>query len=397
MTQFGRQPGRGVRSMAMEAAREALQDAGVEAREVGRIFLGNAAAGVVTQQEMIRGQVALRGSELAGIPLMNIENACASGSSAFKLAWESVASGACEVALAIGVEQLNHEDRSRPFNALRGSTDIEEIGESEPGVVAANSVLMDVYAGEAREYLESSDASVDDFARVAVKNRRHASENPLAHFRTPQTIEEVLGARTIVEPLTLSMCSPLTDGAAAIVVVSPERAARVPAPVRVRGCEMAAGTGRGSSPVADAVGAVYRSSGAGPDDLDVLELHDAAAPAELIQYAEVGICEEGEAHHLVRRGETELGGRLPVNTSGGLMSRGHPLGATGTSQLVEIVTQLRRRAGGRQVPDARVGMAVNGGGWLGGAYATAVATVLEREGGAAGRQAGEPGPSPVDI
>jgi acetyl-CoA acetyltransferase len=377
MTTFGRTPGRGVRAMAMEAAREALQDAGVEAREVGRIFLGNAAAGVVTQQEMIRGQVALRGSELAGIPLMNVENACASGSSAFKLAVESVASGACDVALAIGVEQLNHEDKSRPFNALRGSTDIEEIGEGEPGVIAANSVLMDVYAGEAREYLEATGASVDDFARVAVKNRRHASENPLAHFQKPQTIEEVLGARTIVEPLTLAMCSPITDGAAAVVVVSAERAQRVPAPVRIRACELAAGTGKGSSPVGDATALAYRASGAGPDDMDVIEVHDAAAPAELIQYGEIGLCEEGEAHHLVRRGETELGGRIPVNTSGGLMSRGHPLGATGTSQIAEVVTQLRGRAGARQVEGAHVGMTVNAGGWLGGAYATAVATILE--------------------
>jgi acetyl-CoA acetyltransferase len=150
--------------------------------------------------------------------------------------------------------------------------------------------------------------------------------------------------------------------------------------VAVVASEMAGGRGRGSSPVGDATAAVYESSGLGPDDFDVIELHDAAAPAELIQYAEIGLCGEGEGHHLLRRGVTEIGGRIPVNTSGGLLSRGHPLGATGCAQIVELWTQLLGRGGQRQVEGAATALAVNAGGWLGGGYALTVATVLQRHG-----------------
>jgi acetyl-CoA acetyltransferase len=378
MTTFSRSPGRGVRKLATAAAAEALNDAGIAPAAVSKIFFGNAAAGVISHQEMIRGQVAFRGTALSGIPLANIENACASGGTAFNLAFESVASGRTDVALVVGAEQLTHEEKFRTFAALRGSTDIDEIGEAPHGEVAANSVLMDFYAEEAASYLAEHDAEVEDFARVAVKNRQNAVHNPLAQYRGPQTIEEVLAGRAIVAPLTLAMCSPVTDGAAALVLCSPDYAG---APngngVDVLACELSAGRGRGSTPVADAAGAAYEAAGLGPDDLDVLELHDAAAPAELIQYAEVGLCEPGEGHHLMRRGETEIGGRMPVNTSGGLLSRGHPLGATGCAQLVELYLQLQGRAEGRQAEGARVAMAVNAGGWLGGTYASAVATIVK--------------------
>jgi acetyl-CoA acyltransferase len=381
MTPFTRSPGRGVPELAKAAAAQALNDAGLRGPDVARIFFGNAAAGVISHQEMIRGQVAFRATELAGIPLVNVENACASGGTALNLAWESVGSGRVDVALVVGVEQLTHEDRFRTFAALRGSTDIDEIGEAEPGEVAPNSVLMDFYAEEAAAYIADYGASPVDFARVAVKNRRNAAHNPLALYRGPQTVEEVIGGRSIVHPLTLAMCSPVTDGAAALVLCSAEYAKRLGsgAPEIVTS-QMAAGQGRGSTPVADAAGAAYADAGIGPDDLDLLELHDAAAPAELIQYSEVGLCEEGEGHHLLRRGETEIGGRIPVNASGGLLSRGHPLGATGCAQVVELYQQLRGQAGGRQVEDARLGMAVNAGGWLGGTYATVVATVVRHHG-----------------
>jgi acetyl-CoA acetyltransferase len=379
MTTFGRTPGRGVREMARAAAAEALDDAGVPAGHVDRIFFGNAAAGVISHQEMIRGQIAFRGSELSGIPLINVENACASGGSALNLAYESIASGRADVALVVGVEQLTHEEKFRTFAALRGSTDIEEIGEAPHGEIAPNSVLMDFYAEEAASYLAEHDATAEDFARVAVKNRQNAGHNPLAQYRGPQTIEEVLAGRSIVSPLTLAMCSPVTDGGAALVLCSPEYGARRNGEtVEILASELKAGRERGSAPVADAAGAAYEAAAVGLDDLDLIELHDAAAPAELIQYAEIGLCEPGEGHHLMRRGDTEIGGRSPVNTSGGLLSRGHPLGATGCAQVVELYTQLLGRAGARQVDGARLGMAVNAGGWVGGAYATAVATIVKR-------------------
>lgn len=379
MTRFARTPGRGVRALSKAAAGEALDHAGIEPREVSRIYFGNAAAGVVSQQEMVRGQVAFRGTELAGVPLVNVENACASGGTALNLAYEAIAGGQAEVALVVGVEQLSHEQRSRTFAALRGSTDIEEIGETVDGDVAANSVLMDFYAREAVDYLDSWDATGKDLARVAVKNRRNASRNPLAQSRTEQTVEEVLAGRQVVAPLTLAMCSPVSDGAAALVLCSPDHARHVNGnALEIVASQLRAGSERGSAPVADAAGAAYEAAGIGPHDLDLIELHDAAAPAELIQYAEVGLCEPGEGHHLLRRGETEIGGATPVNTSGGLLSRGHPLGATGCAQIAELHTQLTGRAGGRQVDGARLAMAVNAGGWIGGAYATAVATIVRR-------------------
>ena len=377
MTPFGNHCGAGTRSLAVAALDQALADSQVAAAEVGRIFFGNAAAGVIFQQEMIRGEVALRHHPLARVPLFNVENACASGSSAVNLAFDTVRAGAAHVAIAVGVEQLHHQDRSRPFNALRGSTDIEEIGEAVPGQAASNSVLMDYYAVVARQYLEKYDATPRDFALVAVKNRAHAAANPLAQFRTPQTVEDVLGSRMIVPPLTLPMCSPMTDGAAALVLCTEEYAMRHRARgVEVVACHLAVAGGPGGSPVANAARVVYESSGYGPRDFDLMELHDAAAPAELQQYAEIGLCGAGEGHHLVRRGETGLGGSIPINTSGGLLSRGHPLGATGCAQLVELYTQLQGRAGARQVANARLAMAVNGGGWLDGNYAVTVATIV---------------------
>jgi acetyl-CoA acyltransferase len=377
MTNFGKQVGRGVRSLALAAIEEAIADAGLPVARIERVYFGNAIAGIISQQEMIRGQVALRHQTLGKVPMFNIENACASGGSAFSLACEAVASGAVEVALAVGAEQMNHVDKSRPFNALRGSTDIDDIGEAEPGQISANSLLMDYYAEVAQDYLDRFGAQPSDFARVAVKNRRHAGLNPLAHLRMPQTVEEVLSSRMIVAPLSLPMCSPVTDGAAAIIVCS-ERIAESHNRLTVRVKASSVASGAAGKPVADAAAKAYETASVGAQDFDVIELHDAAAPAELMQYHEIGLCAEGEGFQLIREGTTDLGGRIPVNTSGGLLSRGHPLGATGCAQIVELVRQLRGTAGERQVGGARIAMAVNGGGWLDGTYALAIATILER-------------------
>ena len=377
MTQFGKQVGRGVRSLALAAIEEAIADSGLASDRIDRIYFGNAISGIISQQEMVRGQVALRHQVLGKVPLFNIENACASGGSAFSLACEAVASGAVEVALVVGAEQMNHVDRSRPFNALRGSTDIEEIGESEPGQISANSLLMDFYAAVAQRYLDESGAELSDFARVAVKNRKNATMNLLAHLRTPQSLEDVLASRMIVAPLSLPMCSPVTDGAAAIIVCSDKVGASIGHPV-VQVKASAVASGASGNPVGDAAAKAYTDSSVGSQDFDVIELHDAAAPAELMQYHEIGLCAKGDGFRLIRDGVTDLGGATPVNTSGGLLSRGHPLGATGCAQIVELVHPLRGTAGARQVEGARLALAVNGGGWLDGTYALAIATVLAR-------------------
>lgn len=377
MTHFGKHLGRGVRQLAVEAIDEALDDAGADAADIERVYFGNAVAGIVTQQEMIRGQVALRRHALRGAAIINVENACASGGSAVSIGYEAIVSGAAEAVMVIGAEQLNHVDRSRPFNALRGSTDIEDIGEAEPGQISENSLLMDFYAEVAQNYLDTYRALPEDFARVAVKNRKNAAHNPKAHLRKPQTLDEVLAARMIVSPLTLPMCSPTTDGGAALLLCS-ERYAKSKGSDAVELVTTRIASGTHGDPVSAAAKAVYQATGLSPNDFDLMELHDAAAPAELMQYAEVGLCDEGEGHLLVREGVTDIGGRMPVNTSGGLLSRGHPLGATGCAQLVELVTQLRGRAIGRQVEGARQALAVNGGGWLDGSYALAVASILRK-------------------
>ena len=377
MTAFGKHLGRGVRSLAIEAIDAAMDDGHADAADIERVYFGNAVAGIVTQQEMIRGQVALRHHPLNGAALINVENACASGGSALSIGYEAIASGAAEAVMVIGAEQLNHVDRSRPFNALRGSTDIEDIGEAEPGQISTNSLLMDFYAEVAQAYLDKYGATPTDFARVAVKNRANAAHNPKAHLRKPQTIEEVLNARAIVAPLTLPMCSPTTDGGAALLLCS-ESYARSKGANAVELVTTRIASGARGEPVAAAARAVYEASGLGPNDFDLMELHDAAAPAELMQYAEVGLCGEGEGHLLIREGATDIGGRMPVNTSGGLLSRGHPIGATGCAQVVELVMQLRGQANGRQVEGARQALAVNGGGWLDGSYALAVASILRK-------------------
>jgi acetyl-CoA acetyltransferase len=377
MTYFVSRTSLSVRELVEMSAMQALADAGVSAGDVGRIYFGNGAEGLLSGQEMIRGQVALRASKLAGTPTVNVENACASGSSAVLGAFDAVKAGRCDVVLGIGVEKLSNPDRHRTFAAIRGATDIAELDLADSASVLTSSALLNVYAAQAREYLDRYDADIADFAAVAVKNRQHAALNPRAQFQKPQTVEDVLTARMIVDPLTLPMCSPTTDGSAAVVVVSEEflrRAGGVAC--EIKAVELIAGNGRGSAPVARAAEAAYAAAGLRPTDLDLVELHDAAAPSEVLQYAAVGLCGEGDGHHLIREGQTALGGRTPVNVSGGLLSRGHPLGATGCAQLVELFDQLAGRANGRQVEGAMVGLAVNAGGWLGGDYATAVATIL---------------------
>jgi acetyl-CoA acetyltransferase len=214
---------------------------------------------------------------------------------------------------------------------------------------------------------------------VAVKNRRHAALNPLAQYRREVTAEEVLASRMVSPPLTLLMCSPIGDGAAAAVVCSAAQAGRLGAKVRVRACELVSGRDSDSGPpgaVERAARAAYEHSGIGPDDLNVVELHDAAAPAELIEYEHLALCGPGEGYKLLSGGTTALGGRLPVNTSGGLLSKGHPIGATGCGQIAELADQLRGRCGGRQAGGARVALAQNAGGVLGEDNAAAVVTIL---------------------
>jgi acetyl-CoA acyltransferase len=389
MTCFGKFPDTTIRELAEEATNGALEDAGVTAGDVGMVFFSNAVAGLLTNQEMIRGQVALRYTGLLGVPMVNVENACASASSAFYLACMAVGSGAADVALAVGSEKLTHEDRARSFAAIGTAVDQQQVAELQQWASSASSAarqaggkrsfFMDIYAANSRAYMNSSGATRQDFAEVAVKSHHHAALNPYAQYRAEVTVEDVLASREVAPPLTLLMCSPIGDGAAALVVCSPEAARRLGARVRVRACALVSGRDRRPGEpgaVERAAQAAYEEAGVGPGDLDVVELHDAAAPAELMTYEELGLCGEGEGPALLASGATRLGGRIPVNPSGGLLSKGHPIGATGCAQLVELTDQLRGRCGQRQVARASVALAQNGGGFLGTDAAAMVVTLL---------------------
>lgn len=381
MTRFGRQPDRTVAAMATEAVSAALADAGIAADDVDRVFFSNAVAGIVTGQECVRGQVALRRTALVGKPIVNVENACASGSTAVNLAWLSVASGQSDVVLVVGAEKLTAQDNTLAMKGMEGALDPDERAEFQARNAegARRSVFMDVYAGLSRDYMAASGATREDFARVASKNSEHGSLNPLAQFHDVLQPHDVLAAREIVQPLTLPMCSPIGDGAAALVLVSEAVARKLGmARVRIIGTAVASGAAGTSIALAPtrAARAAYAMAGIGPNDIQVAEVHDATAPAEMMLYEELDFCPSGEGPAFLRSGAPRLGGRLVVNPSGGLLRRGHPVGATGCAQLVELTQQLRGRAGARQVQGARVALAQNGGGFIGNDVAASAVTIL---------------------
>lgn len=390
MTAFGRSAAM-LSDLAAAAVCDALADAGVSAGEVQSVFFGNSAAGLLQGQEMIRGQVYLQDTGLLGAAIVNVENACAASSSAFALACAAVASGAADVAIAVGAEKLVVPEKTRAFAALASATDTERrpemralvwdlaLGASADPKLPESSPLMEHYAHKAADYLARVGGTTQDLARVVVKSRQFGSLNPRAHLRTPTTVAEVLATRVISPPLHLPMCSPLSDGAAAVVVMSEaaaRRHGRTGLVVRATAI-VSNNPADPASPAQRAAERAYERSGLGPPDIDVVEVHDAAACAELILLEELGLTPSGTAIKLLNDGVTGPGGALPVNTGGGLLSRGHPIGATGAAQIVELADQLRGRAGPRQVPRARIGLAQNGGGVFHDDEATVTVTILE--------------------
>jgi len=393
-TRFAKHADRSLSALAHEAIQAALSDAGISIAQVQAVWAGNAAAALITGQVCIAGQTILRGLGAGGIPVINVENACATASTAFQQAASMITLGAYDIVLAFGVEKLYHPDKRRVFSVFDGCADVEHPDDlssyalSDPvtgaGAGATRSVFMDVYARAARDYMAATGATVEDFAAVAAKNSLHGSINPNAQFNSVVTSEEVLSSSSIVYPLTLMMCSPVADGAAAAVLMSPKAATRlgVRNPVRVlssvlsSGFDVSPGEKRLVPRVAELA---YDEAGLGPTELSCVELHDASAPAELLYYESLGLCPNGEGVRLLRDGSTRLGGRVPVNTSGGLVRKGHPIGATGLSQIHELVLQLRGRAAKRQVQGARHALAENGGGFIRGDSAAIVITILSRE------------------
>jgi acetyl-CoA acyltransferase len=383
MTRFGKHIDRSARDLVEEAVGAALKDAEVEPGDVQAAFVGNAVGGLMSGQESIRAQVVLRRTGLMGVPMVNVENACASSSTALHLGWQAVAAGMYDCVAVLGFEKLYDQDKAKSFRAFNASMDLQELAEKfGPGAGEGKSVFMDLYASMAGGggELPAGDEDEEALALVSVKNHHHGTLNPYSQYREEVTVEEVLNSRRVAGPLTLLMCSPLSDGAACLILASPRFARGRPGGVRIAASVLVSGRGDDLTKpgaVERASARAYETAGAGPEDFDVVELHDATAVAELHLYEELGLCGPGEAARLVRDRVTWLGGRLPVNPSGGLLSRGHPIGATGAAQAVELAWQLEGRCGGRQVPDARLALAQNAGGWVGTDAAACCVHVLQ--------------------
>ena len=402
MTPFGKLANLSVKDLTRLSVEAALKDAGGQTGDLEGAFFANAVQGHMEGQHIIRGQIALREMGIQRIPVVNVENACASASSAFNLALNFLRAGAGEVALAVGAEKMFSDDRERMFSAFDSGWDITsadairarlvKLGEGvevPPGTTSSRpySVFMDVYAAFARYHMRRFGTTQRQFAAVAAKNHEHSVENPLSQYRKAFTLDEVLGAPPITYPLTLPMCAPISDGAAAAVLCTEAALKRLGTDrsraVRVLASVMQTGSDRLPEEVDQhcthlAAKRAYELAGVGPADVSVAEVHDATAVGEIIQIENLGFCAFGDGGPISERGDTRIGGRIPVNPSGGLESKGHPIGATGLAQIAELVTQLRGEAGRRQVAGARIALAENGGGLHGVEEAVACITVLGR-------------------
>lgn len=402
MTKFGKHLARSIKDLTAEAVGSALTDAGIDMARLNAAFFANSTQGHLEGQHMVRGQVALRSMGLTRVPVVNVENACASGSTALNLAVNFLKAGAGDIALAIGAEKMISTDKAKMFSSFDGAWDVAaheqslqrlvQLGEGleiPPGTTSVQpySLFMDVYAALAKAHMKRFGTTQRQIAAVAAKNHQHSVHNPRAQFQRPFSIEEVLRASPVVYPLTVPMCSPVSDGASAVIVATGSAISRYnldrTRAVRVRASVIQTGSDRTEDQVelhctTLAAKRAYEMAQIGPGDISLAEVHDATAVAEIIQIENLGFYDFGEGGAATERGETSLGGRIPVNPSGGLVSKGHPIGATGLAQIYELVTQLRGEAGPRQVEGARFGLAENGGGLYGIEEAVATVTILER-------------------
>ena len=401
MTVFGRLMDQSIKSLTRQAVEAALVDAGALREDVDAAFFANTSQAPMEGQYMIPGEIALREMGFSEVPISNVENACASGSTAFHLAYAHLKAGLSEVALAVGAEKMIGEDKTKSIAIFDGAWDVHSVdatvarllamGEGispPPGRKAESnvrSVFMDVYAAMAKFHMKRFGTTERQLAAVSAKNHHHSTFNPLAQYRNDMSIEDVLAARMITWPLTLPMCAPISDGAAAAILVREEALNRFDRNRAVKICANVLGSGSDRGPEEVEKHICHRlalkacdQAGIEPKDISVAEVHDASAFGEIVQLENLGFCDFGEGGKLAERGETTLGGRIPVNPSGGLESKGHPIGATGLAQIYELILQLRGEAAERQVDDARFAIAENGGGFHGYEEAAACLTILGR-------------------
>ncbi len=400
MNRFGKYLDTSMKELAEQGVAAALADAGIARDDLEATFVANSFWGMFADQHSIRGQVMLRPLEIQGIPIVNTENACAGASTAFHLAYTAIRAGMYECALALGVEKICHEDRMLSLKSYATCLDVEDFprhiqslmdlsdslkldipDSGAPG--EGRSVFMDLYAIGARWHMAKYGSTQRQLATISAKNHWHSSMNPLAQYQNDISVEQVLADKPISYPLTRPMCAPVGDGAAAAVLCSGAFLRRLSGARPVRLAASVLGSGRDRDMDGEDIGLrlsrrAYDIAGVGPKDIDIAEVHDATAYGELHQTEALGFCEEGMGGPYAETGATRLGGRLPINTSGGLESRGHPIGASGLAQIHEIVTQLRGEAGKRQAEGLRLGLTENGGGNIGVEEASMTIHILER-------------------
>ncbi len=435
---FGKYLDKTIPELAAMTLEPCLRDAGLEKKDIQSLYFANSAWGEYRRQSCIRGQVAMRPSGIDTIPITNIENACAGGSTAFHHAWMCVAGGLYDITMAVGAEKIYDRNDQMVFSSFLNGLDVGNIismlsdftkysmteddkkamkehmekysanGQGKKKkrrdiktrwmefrnsfVVAVrigeamgydvlkhlrelgtgdHSPFMDVYGHEARNHMKKYGSTIEQFAAIASKNHFHSTLNPNAQYQFAVPVEKVLADRLVTWPLTRSMCAPVGDGAASAILCDEKTVKRLgltSRAVKIKASVLGSGKARleDEPDLGERLAyQAYEKSGLGPEDMNLAEVHDATAYGELHQTENLGFCKIGEGGLLAESGATKLGGRIPVNTSGGLESRGHPIGASGLGQIHEIVTQLRGNAGNRQVQGAKIGIAENGGGALG--------------------------------
>jgi acetyl-CoA acetyltransferase len=370
MTRFGRFPELDLVDLASGAARDALDDAGLAMTDMDVMAMGNVYEAISHNAQRVQKQLGQ-----TGIPAYNVVNACATGATAVRTAVLAIKAGEADAALVVGAEKMG---KMGLLGGPAKATDERHVftpsgrfgGVTKTEGVLGTGLMPGVFAQAGMEYARANDVPIERFAEIAEKNHAHSVLNPLAQYRKPFSTEEILGSEMIAYPNTLPMCCPTGDGAAALVIVSATRLKALPPEQRRRAVKLSASV-LTTDPWTDAdqvlpdintltrnaADLAFATAGVGPEDLDLVELHDCFATAELLHYDNLRLCEAGGAGEFIERGGPRRNGSTPVNVSGGLLSKGHPLGATGVANLFEIVTHLRGEAGGRQIEGARVGLA----------------------------------------
>lgn len=401
MTPFGKHLDTSCSDLARSAARLALDDAGIDVKDIGATFYANTAQGSVEGQHGVKGQHALRPMGIEGGPFYNVENACTGSSSALNLAYLQVAAGQIDIALVVGAEKLNTTDHEKKFATFNQPADLaaaklfvdrywDDVADIKPPPhvqidESKRGVFMDIYSIQARMHMKRYGTTWEQIAMASSKNHKHSVQNPLSQYRNEVSVAQALSAKVISWPLTIPMCSPISDGATAAVICSARALERLGRKnqVKLMASVMCSGTTRDigdveNSALRRASQAAYKLAGITPSDISVAEVHDASAFAEIPHIELLGLCEIGAGGLYIESGAASFGGRTPVNLSGGLQSKGHPVAATGLAQVYELTRQLRGQAEGRTIDGARYAVASNGGGFMGVEEAMSVVTILGR-------------------